>query len=135
MTEPRTLRCSTCKETKPETDFGIRKGRPRGRHWQCRLCKAAWNRGYRKRHPDRVRKTNQHSKLRIYGVSPEQYAEAAKSGCQICGSKTELHIDHDHATGRFRGILCRPHNLGIGFFRDDPELLAKAIMYLQGGDL
>ena len=55
--------------------------------------------------------------------------------CEICGkhSKTKyksLHLDHDHANGKFRGWLCHSCNIGIGNFKDDPQLLLKAIGYL-----
>jgi hypothetical protein len=59
-------------------------------------------------------------------------------GCAICGAKEpggptphgRFHIDHDHETGKLRGLLCSEHNLGLGKFDHDPELLLKAIDYL-----
>jgi hypothetical protein len=55
-------------------------------------------------------------------------------GCYICGKvpddKRALDIDHDHATGKVRGLLCSNHNRGIGLLDDDISLLAKAIQYL-----
>jgi hypothetical protein len=59
--------------------------------------------------------------------------------CDICKRPEEqtrggvvrlLNRDHDHATGAWRGVLCSRCNTGIGYFRDDPELLAAAIAYL-----
>lgn len=56
--------------------------------------------------------------------------------CRICGVREEdaphgkLRLDHDHATGATRGLLCALCNTGLGMFRDDPELLAAAIQYL-----
>lgn len=48
--------------------------------------------------------------------------------CDVVGS---LAIDHDHKTGRVRGLLCNHCNTGLGKFRDDPTLLGNAITYLS----
>jgi hypothetical protein len=97
--------------------------------------------------PDQYRKAD---RQRRYGLSPEAYyiILAAQGGvCAIpgCGvlstDENPLHVDHDHTCclGRkscgecIRGLLCNRHNLGIGYFGDDPELLIAAAQYLQGG--
>jgi hypothetical protein len=90
------------------------------------------------------RATSRRGRLRReYGFSPEAYDKlfaAQNYGCAICGeSKTEhtnarcsaLCIDHDHVTGKVRGILCRLCNIGIGAFRDNTGLLLKTIDYLK----
>lgn len=51
--------------------------------------------------------------------------------CAVCGRKTRLVGDHDHATNEPRGILCRPCNLAIGNMEDDPERLRRAALYLE----
>lgn len=76
-----------------------------------------------------------------WGITPEQYAEMVSSqggGCAICGgknafvnSKRDLCVDHDHATGNIRGLLCHSCNIGLGQFREKPALLEKAIAYLK----
>lgn len=63
------------------------------------------------------------------------FAEARQlRECIICGEsqKLQLAIDHDHRTGRVRGALCSRCNLGLGHFRDSPELLRLAALYLEG---
>lgn len=52
--------------------------------------------------------------------------------CAICGREIDLSsaVDHDHTTGKIRGMLCLSCNCGLGQFRDDIGLLAKAIFYL-----
>lgn len=55
--------------------------------------------------------------------------------CAICGgtnpSGHRLAVDHDHETRRVRGLLCHACNAGIGKLRDSPDLLRKAIDYLE----
>lgn len=72
-----------------------------------------------------------------YGIGCEEYAkmlERQGGVCAICGStpkRERLHIDHDHATGEVRGLLCRSCNLGIGNFRDEERVLIKAAEYIS----
>lgn len=73
-----------------------------------------------------------------YGLTPDAYADIVErqSGvCAICGSDgggtASLHIDHDHNTGRVRGLLCSNCNRGIGHLQDAPGILAVAIAYLE----
>lgn len=77
-------------------------------------------------------------RLRRYGLSEEEFAAlvAAHPGCGICGGPPrgrwkEFHIDHDHATKKVRGLLCDPCNRGIGFLKDNPDILQRAISYLS----
>lgn len=57
--------------------------------------------------------------------------------CAICSRapRARLHIDHNHKTKQYRGLLCDNCNLGLGHFKDSPALLAKAIEYLRAGDM
>ena len=57
--------------------------------------------------------------------------DAAAGKCQICGVGGKLHLDHCHNTGRIRGLLCMRCNTAIGRMNDDPDLLKKAIAYLE----
>ncbi len=50
--------------------------------------------------------------------------------CEICNSEERLAVDHDHATGEVRGALCTRCNIGIGYFKDSPDLLLAARQYL-----
>ena len=66
--------------------------------------------------------------------------------CDICGKtedqlkdmfgkhgivKSKWRLDHCHISGQFRGFLCHSCNSGLGNFQDDPEVLQKAITYLN----
>lgn len=81
---------------------------------------------------------------RRYGMTKEQYIELynKQSGvCAICGkpestigkkgtSPVRLSVDHSHVTGKIRGLLCKKCNLGIGYLKDDPNVLLSARNYL-----
>lgn len=57
--------------------------------------------------------------------------ERREGPCEICGEHANpLCLDHDHATGEFRGWLCRLCNASLGGFKDSPALVRKALDYL-----
>lgn len=52
--------------------------------------------------------------------------------CDICGdTESKLQLDHCHTTGKYRGLLCRACNLALGHFKDDVDLMRKAIDYIE----
>jgi hypothetical protein len=64
--------------------------------------------------------------------------ETQSGRCVICqtalsheqGKRTSPHVDHDHTTGKVRGILCGNCNIALGAAKDDPIILAAMITYL-----
>lgn len=70
-----------------------------------------------------------------YNLSIEEFENLLKSQnneCVICSEKLiKPHVDHCHITEVVRGILCRPCNQGIGFLKDNIEILKNAILYLE----
>lgn len=71
---------------------------------------------------------------RTYGITFEQYeslCKAQNSNCKICGKKKKLVVDHDHKTGKIRGLLCRRCNSGIGLLGDTAIALECALYYLR----
>lgn len=93
--------------------------------------------------PEKARQWNLASNLRKYDMSIEEYQQMLDNQnglCLICGnapdpngikSASRLHVDHDHATGKVRGLLCNKCNPGIGYFQNSPELLEAAAAYLR----
>jgi hypothetical protein len=80
-------------------------------------------------------------RLRQVGADPKTILKLLDAGCAICGKKNlmsksgykrVLCIDHDHRTGKFRGILCNGCNTSLGQFNDDVRILKRAIRYLRG---
>jgi hypothetical protein len=51
--------------------------------------------------------------------------------CAICKAAPAVHVDHDHATGAVRALLCFNCNGGLGQFKDDPMALHAAAYYVQ----
>ena len=71
---------------------------------------------------------------RKYGLTLEAFDELLASqggGCAICGRPDADNVDHDHETGRVRGILCFPCNVAIGLLDDDEERALAAVAYIS----
>lgn len=89
-----------------------------------------------KKYPEKKAAAN--LKLR-YGITAADYGEilASQDGlCAICGKppvegSRKLVVDHDHSTGRVRGLIHYRCNSAIGFLDDDPNLLRAAANYLD----
>lgn len=75
----------------------------------------------------------------VYGITEDQYdaiAAVQDGRCFICqratGARRRLAVDHNHATGEVRGLLCKPCNRDVlGHLRDSIEALQRAIDYLN----
>jgi len=133
----REKRCSICGEWKPASGYypltsTARRGKVK---WTsaCIACDIA--RGHTAEAKSRTRRSSRKSLLKQYGLTPDAYdfMLAAKGGCcAICGgSVAQPHVDHDHRTGRVRGLLCNLCNVMLGSARDSPAILESAKAYLQ----
>jgi hypothetical protein len=111
----------------------------------CKPCQVAQTERWRKdpKNKRTVRGIAWKSKIKEqYGLTEEAYLkllEWSEGGCAICGERPHLEhrwhkrlaVDHNHATGKVRGLLCANCNLGLGKFKDDKRLLRVAIAYLE----
>ena len=107
-------------------------------------------REYKRRNPVKVRvyrsrvskeknahrtRVNQWKKYGITEADFERMKVEQGEVCKICGGppngKGTFHVDHDHKTGKIRGLLCHKCNTALGLFNDDPSLMAKAAEYVQ----
>lgn len=88
---------------------------------------------YKERYAGRYKSRNV-TRVLLNMSDAEYYAlcEAQNWQCAICGKvpKGTLNVDHCHKSIKFRGLLCRTCNVGLGCFSDDPEIVEKALAYL-----
>jgi len=90
-----------------------------------------------------TRRAAQLQNLKRYGLTEADYdmmLEVQEYSCALChepeeklradGSEMPLSVDHCHETGRVRGLLCHRCNTALGLFREDPEVLRRALEYL-----
>ena len=115
--------CRHCKRSLDDTQFNNCKQNKDGLGSYCKECntEVQWEWRIQKR----------------YGITADEYWQMVTDQddkCLICGykdPKKKLSIDHDHATGRVRGLLCNHCNMAIGYLRDDPASILNAIIYLS----
>lgn len=135
--------CARCGEEREASAFWKSKRASDGLQSYCKQCSMAYEKdrypglvkpGFRARH---LRKT--------YGITEGEYAAMlVEQGCRclICGQHADeaapdgrpsdkaFRVDHDHETGRVRGLLCNTCNRVLGLFKDDPDRLMAAAAYL-----
>lgn len=95
------------------------------------VCKIGREQQRRRNASGTKHKRGKHVDRGPHGLTTAE-ARAMREGklCEICDAPAEA-VDHDHATGQIRGVLCAQCNMGIGHFDDDPELLEQAAAYLR----
>lgn len=76
--------------------------------------------------------------MRKFGIDLDFYNQLIskqQDKCAICTNEFTIanlaQVDHDHITGKVRGLLCRTCNMGLGVFRDEPNKLEQAASYLK----
>lgn len=77
-----------------------------------------------------------YNRKRKLGITKEEYTNLLKlqeEVCAICGKQDSksLACDHNHTTGKIRGLLCSNCNRGLGYLQDSSILLTRAISYLE----
>lgn len=126
-------RCPDCGREKSFEEFPRSRNRADGRHTYCKPCHNARGRETRKR----LYGDSRHYHLRgRYGIGAEEVSRLVRAQggvCAICRDRPADQVDHEHATGKIRGILCGGCNAGLGAFGDSPEVITSAIAYLQRG--
>lgn len=131
---------------------------PDKKHWGHGLCRDCSNKKHRElnrnnpeyiqKNRERARKYKQENRQKVtdfsykahlkerYGLTFDEYqimVNQQNGLCAICNtpSNRRLQIDHDHATGKIRALLCHLCNKGLGCLKDNKEIMQAAILYLE----
>lgn len=133
---PEQKRCPKCGRTLPIDHFALREDgrRPVAR---CRECIQKVHQEWSDRNPHASRYRNLKVK---YGITREEYEELEKKQqglCGICGKPERsnrskyLSVDHNHTTGKVRGLLCFACNTALGKMEEDLERMQRMIQWVQ----
>jgi len=152
--------CTNCHKEKSFDDFRRASKVKDGHQAECKECRSEKDKPYREQNKLKAREYRRtHKKIiaeqrkrrylanlekhkdqqlkRAFGITLEEYDALLlkqKGVCMICGkpeSKRKLSVDHDHKTGRVRGLLCNHCNRLLGDAYDNIKILQSAISYLQ----
>jgi len=142
--------CRKCLEKLPLTAFSLKSNSKKILATCCDKCRATPALTWGKNNPEKMRKavlrfqatggSRNGMLVSKYKITIEQYEDLLKmqSGCcAICkadspgGRWSAFHVDHDHANGRVRGLLCTNCNRGIGYLGDSSSRLVIAAAYLS----
>ena len=122
--------CSMVATDEGELSFFVKaKNSKYGRRNLCISCAVTRN----NLHPKQKDWKTNHQTQKRYGVDVETYIQRMESSvcCEICRNTKELCYDHDHATMKFRGVLCRGCNRSLGQLGDNLEGIMKVVNYLK----
>lgn len=152
--------CSVCNTVKLLYEFVKDKHEKTGYTYRCKQCRSVYQKKWRDENPDRVKELNKRKKIKrdIYYKDPDRklkyrrkYIEKTfnieysiyeklendqNNLCAICNLPEKsirnkyLSIDHDHKTGKIRGLLCSTCNTSLGQFYDSPIIVNNALQYL-----
>ena len=159
--EKKIKKCANCGLEKDLTEFSKDKQQKDGYTYSCKDCRNKKYNQWAKNNKDKVREKNSknHEKRksyyqseegvkssrkahlkRMFGITLEEYDKKLNEQngvCEICSEPEKsirnnfLAVDHSHETGKIRGLLCTNCNRALGLFKDNIELLEKAIKYLK----
>jgi Recombination endonuclease VII len=148
--------CSKCHTNKPDSEYSKAGLHPNGKQKyrsDCKSCKNTYAKNVLATSEQNIRKAQRlalwkaknverdamhrrRSRWKSAGINPdlaEAYYLAHDGRCEMCqeNSQVVLCMDHDHITGKIRGMLCHPCNLLLGHARDSQRILVAGIDYLN----
>jgi hypothetical protein len=131
-------RCRKCGENKPLDQFARRTG-GLDLQAQCKACRSRHKRARYAKNATLRRIQAQRARKRSYGLSAAEFDAmlCEQAGrCKACDDpfgpgSHDAHVDHDHKTGRVRGLLCQGCNMAIGYAKDSGARLRLVAAYLE----
>lgn len=131
--------CKACDTLKPLVDFAFANKSEGIRHPYCKECA-----NFRRHNNPAYAEARRRATLKnSYGITLEYYNKLLveqEGKCKICKTTTpgnarckNFNVDHDHETGKIRGLLCGPCNLKVGYVEKTPELLEQILLYIKKG--
>jgi hypothetical protein len=144
-------KCTGCKLIKPRSDFWADTGNIDHLRTTCKLCCTAQTYEWREKNPDKYNSymsgymaerpdARYATALRRYGITMDDYNKMLidqEGKCAICPrihdpsrKAGRLYVDHDHATGKVRALLCHNCNFTLGYAKEDPRILLECVAYL-----
>jgi hypothetical protein len=130
-------KCGVAQNLEAFAKLGKGRSSPDGRNAQCKTCLNAKGKAWRDS------KTRVYHRMYRYGLSEDAYysmLDGQGHKCALCGNddprrKQGFVVDHCHATGKIRGLLCHPCNIALGMLGDDAAGLQRALDYVKKGNL
>ena len=144
--------CNVCRQDKPRESFSADRRRKDGLQARCKSCAAEIAKKWRLENPERVtavrrdweKRNPERHLLTKFGIRADEKRaifEAQGSVCGACGSGHHGHpriegetgwcLDHCHASGKIRGVLCWRCNLALGYAGDSPDALRALAAYIE----
>lgn len=119
---------------------------PEKKHAAFGMCKTCYSSWYQKKNPEKAEAYRDANKDRMreyrlqrkYGIGLDEWNgmfQSQAGRCAVCQRPLPLLVDHDHLTGRVRGLLCNDCNLALGFLNDSPERALSLAEYLRRGEV
>lgn len=146
MIDKKSKKCSSCQKDLSLENFPPDSKGIAGRHNYCYTCHNIKQRekyqtekqGNTSWYQQRLKKQRTNFILKTYGITSEQYdrlVEVQNNRCSLCytefSDKNKPRLDHNHVTGKLRGMLCNTCNLGLGLIENTPNFYQRVMRYLS----
>ena len=136
-------KCNGCFIEKSVEEFYIRKVGSKGQPLYKSRCKECINKKnlhnyYNETTEQRLRRIKNNAATHLkrkFGLTSEEFSAMMlkqNNKCKICECEMKLpQVDHNHTTGKIRGLLCKPCNMAIGLLKEDTKVFYNAISYIN----